>query len=139
MCVCVFDSNITVDIVGIGKSSLIHAFGVVPDIDGPLSTTPYTDTVDRDALDDSAMDVSMHGGDRNVSGEIKKWYASTMTPSQKQYQGREPLARNICFVDTPGYGAFVDVRLKEKDLVMRHDTHSYTIGESGHRSNYEIP
>jgi hypothetical protein len=103
---------------------------VVPEISGPLSTTPYTETVDQSgatdtqgALDNIIMDVSMYDGDKNASGEVKEWYASTMTPSQKQNQGREPLVKNIRFVDTPGYGAFVDVSLIVKDLAIRCDTH----------------
>ncbi|CAO3598905.1 unnamed protein product [Absidia cylindrospora] len=98
---------------GIGKTALIHSFSLMPEImGGQLSTSLETDSLDATQFgngDSIVMDIST---EQNISAEIKKWYASTMVSSscnQSQKQV-DALDRNICFIDTPGYGAFVDAK-----------------------------
>ncbi|KAI8339567.1 Septin-domain-containing protein [Chlamydoabsidia padenii] len=103
---------------GIGKTSLIQAFGVVPEISGHISPASKTIDQSKDNMDSIVMDGSTFGGEKNVSAEIKEWYASTMRQSQRNntsslYQSHKDIDlcdKNICFIDTPGYGTFVDAK-----------------------------
>ncbi|KAI8099955.1 Septin-domain-containing protein [Halteromyces radiatus] len=107
---------------GIGKSGLINAFTMIPEvIGGQLFTTSEPTSIDTTMKesDSTVMDIPALKEEKNVTNSIKEWYASTMLlpPWYQHPEGYQQLSqensyliKNIRFIDTPGYGAFVDAK-----------------------------
>ncbi|ORX50245.1 hypothetical protein DM01DRAFT_1384948 [Hesseltinella vesiculosa] len=103
---------------GIGKTALIQAMRILPDIIGHQlysdrlhdPTSLNFDTDGHNVVMDTATSISC-SDNNGPSHSIKEYYASTINkPSHLQDLEDSPVVKNLCLIDTPGYGDWVDAK-----------------------------
>lgn len=114
---------------GIGKTAMIQALTMLPEItacevatDVECSNPSFMTTfLETDEEKEEEYDETSSCTKDELELNIQETYASTMTApfwsrdNQQQQQQQQPndqiFIKNICLVDTPGYGACIDVSL----------------------------
>lgn len=109
---------------GIGKTAMIQALTMLPEItacevatDVECSNPSFMTTfLETDEEKEEEYDETSSCTKDELGLNIQETYASTMTApfwsrDNQQQPNDQIFIKNICLVDTPGYGACIDVSL----------------------------